>query len=401
MALQDAGIRNEPYTEALDKLLREPIASVREREQSAFDGLLAGCGRRVVLFGAGNLGRKALECLRSIGVEPLAFADNSSAKWRTQASGVPVLSPGDAAKRYGSSALFVVTIWSLGHFYSETQTMLQSMGCTHVVPSESLRWKFSDQLLPDFCQDLAHKVYEQASDVRKVADFWSDDYSRAEYLKHIRWRALGDLEALSPPVEEQSYFLDTLYHLRDGEVFVDGGAYTGVTAEQVIHRNPHFLRIVALEPDPTNFQRLSEWKQTLTPGVAERIDARNIALSNVRGKLRFSATASEGSCLAKDGNITVDCLPLDELLSHDAPTFIKMDIEGAELDALEGGRQAIRTNRPILAICVYHNQDHLWRIPLLIHEMVEDYRLFLRPHEADGWQLVCYAVPANRLNGGA
>jgi len=124
---------------------------VRERENSAFDNLLAGCGNRLVLFGAGNLGRKVLQCLRSIGVEPLAFADNSPSKWGSQVDGVPVLSPKDAAAQYGGSALFLIAIWSLGHYYRDSRTQLESMGCTHVDSTAFLRWKFADQLLPDFC----------------------------------------------------------------------------------------------------------------------------------------------------------------------------------------------------------------------------------------------------------
>jgi len=127
---------------------------VRERENSAFDNLLAGCGNRLVLFGAGNLGRKVLQCLRSIGVEPLAFADNSPSKWGSQVDGVPVLSPKDAAAQYGGSALFLIAIWSLGHYYRDSRTQLESMGCAYVDSTAFLRWKFADQLLPDFCQDL-------------------------------------------------------------------------------------------------------------------------------------------------------------------------------------------------------------------------------------------------------
>jgi len=81
----------------LDRVLSEPLSLVRDRENSAFDKLLAGCGNRLVLFGAGNLGRTVLQCVRSIGVEPLAFADNSQSKWRSYVDGVPVLSPKDAA----------------------------------------------------------------------------------------------------------------------------------------------------------------------------------------------------------------------------------------------------------------------------------------------------------------
>ncbi len=52
---------------------------------------------------------------------------------------------------------------------------------------------------------------------------------------------------------------------------------------------------------------------------------------------------------------------------------------------------------PVLTICSYHKQDHLWRIPLLIHSICDGYRFFLRPHLLEVWDLVCYAVPENRL----
>ncbi len=83
--------KTDGYIAELDRILSEPLSRVREREKSAFDTLLADCGNRLVLFGAGNLGRKVLQCVRSIGVEPLAFADNSQPKWGTHVDGVPVL----------------------------------------------------------------------------------------------------------------------------------------------------------------------------------------------------------------------------------------------------------------------------------------------------------------------
>jgi FkbM family methyltransferase len=381
----------------LDRLLSEPLTSVRERENSAFDKLLAGCNNRLVLFGAGNLGRKVLQCLRSVGVEPLAFADNSESKWGSYVDGVPVLSPKDAASQYGASSLFLVTIWSLGHFYPDSRAQLERMGCIRVESTASLRWKFADRLLPDFCQDLPHKLYEQAAEVRKAASLWADDSSRREYLNHVRWHALGDQDATGPPVKEESYFLDKLYRIKDHEVFVDCGAYIGDTAEQVIRRNPAFSRIVAIEADPQNFDRLTKWIDTLEASVAFRIRALNVAVGAKRGKLRFQGGGGEGAKLAADGNVVVECIPIDDLAAEAAPSFIKMDIEGAELDALEGARRSIQTHRPILSICVYHKQNDLWRIPLFINTLAEDYRLFLRPHDVDGWQLVCYAVPTNRL----
>jgi len=381
----------------LDHILSEPQSRVEDRENSAFDQVLAAAENRLVLFGAGTLGRKALESLRSVGVEPLAFADNSPSKWETRVEGVPVLSPQYAAARYGSSALFVVTIWSLGHFYSETRAMLERMGCTRVESATSLRWKFASRMLPDYCQELPHKLYQQKTEVREAASLWADDSSCLEYLSHVRWRALGDLGALGAPVAEESYFLDSLYRIKDQEVFVDCGAYTGDTAEQVIRRNAAFATIVAIEADPANFDRLTGWIDTLEAPLASRIRTLNVAVGAKAGRLHFRASGDEGACLAPDGDVSVECVPLDDLRTDAPPTFIKMDIEGAELEALQGARRTIRTNRPILSICVYHKQDDLWRIPLFIHSLAEDYRLYLRAHDVDGWQLVCYAVPEDRL----
>jgi len=381
----------------LDRILSEPVALVRERERTAFDRELAECGGRVVLFGAGNLGRKALDCLRSAGVEPLAFADNGQSRWGTEVEGVPVMSPKNAAEQYGESALFIVTIWSLGHFYPETRAKLEELGCTRVTSTAALRWKFAERMLPDFCQDLPHKLYEQRAEVLRAAELWGDELSRREYLNHVRWRALGDLGALGKPVEEESYFLDSLYQIKDGEVFVDCGAYTGDTAEQVVKRNPRFGKIVAIEADPANFQRMKEWMGTLDTRVAAKIEALKIAVGAERGELRFQTGGGEGSKLATDGDVVVECVPIDELTVDAPPTFIKMDIEGAEMDALAGARRVIQEHRPILSICVYHKQADLWRIPLLIHSLAEDYRFYLRAHDVDGWQLVCYAVPEERL----
>src|SRR5208282_3818160 len=221
--------------------------------------------------------------------------------------------------------LFVIAIWSVGHYYRDSRSQLQRLGCTHIESTASLRWRLADRLLPDYCQDLPHKLYEQAAEVRKAASLWGDDSSRREYLNHVRWRALGDQNALGPPVDERQYFPDSLYQIDDHEVFVDCGAYIGDTAEQVIRRNPAFSRIVAIEADPQNFDRLTKWIGTLDTPVASRISALNVAVGAKRGKLRFQADGGEGAKLAADGNVVVDCVPIDDLATEAAPTFIKMD----------------------------------------------------------------------------
>src|SRR5436190_17949264 len=97
--------------EELDALLGEDLAAARAREASRFDSVATPFERSLVLFGAGNLGRKTLRGLRKLGIEPLAFANNNASQWGANVDGLPVLSPAEAAARYARRAAFVMTIW--------------------------------------------------------------------------------------------------------------------------------------------------------------------------------------------------------------------------------------------------------------------------------------------------
>jgi hypothetical protein len=79
------------------------------------------------------------------------------------------------------------------------------------------------------------------------------------------------------------------------------------------------------------------------------------------------------------------------------PTFVKMDIEGCELEALQGMRETIKRSHPILAVCLEHRQEDIWTVPLYLQSLAGDYRFFLRPHLEEVWDLVGYAIPAARL----
>jgi hypothetical protein len=105
-----------------------------------------------------------------------------------------------------------------------------------------------------------------------------------------------------------------------------------------------------------------------------------------------------GSSLSTTGDLEVECCTLHEVVGDgEAPTLIKMDIEGAEPRALAGAAGIIRGHRPVLAICVYHRQEHLWTIPEYIRSLDLGYNLFLRRYGDEFGDVVCYAVPEHRL----
>src|SRR5207302_7323178 len=123
--------------------------------------------------------------------------------------------------------------------------------------------------------------------------------------------------------------------------------------------------------------------QEFTAGHTElgnRIICHPSAVAAASGTVRFNATGHAGAAISNAGDIEVGAVTLDEALRDENPTFIKMDIEGAEPDALRGARETIRRTQPILAVCVYHLQNHLWQVPLLMRELFPAARFFLRTY---------------------
>jgi FkbM family methyltransferase len=392
------GLAEKDMTAALEELFAEGEAGATAREQSAFD-LIAGPSKDlIVLFGAGRVGRKTLTGLRKAGLEPLAFADNDARLWNTSVEGVEVLSPEEAARRHGDQATFVITIWRGEAIdrMTEREAQLRSLGCKYVVTFPPLFWKHAKVFLPHYAVDLPHKVHQQEDDVRRAGRLLSDDASRDEYLAQLRWRLLGEFDALYRPVQHTMYFPLDLCPLTDHEVFVDCGAYDGDSIRSFLDQpKKSFQRIYSFEPDPANFSKL-EKEVSLRP-ERESITLQRAAVGAQAGTVTFSGDGNEASSVGK-GDMVVNCVALDEVLSEMQPTYIKIDIEGAELDALNGARGIIQRYSPVLAVCTYHVQDHLWKIPLLIQSINPNYSFFLHPHLVEGWDLVCYAIPKSRLS---
>jgi FlaA1/EpsC-like NDP-sugar epimerase len=103
---------SENLIRRLDHLLSEPLDSVRQRQSDTLDHLLGGLHSPFILFGAGNLGRKALAVLQDMGLQPLAFIDNNPALWGSQGGQVPVFSPAQLAEQWnGPLPGVIATIW--------------------------------------------------------------------------------------------------------------------------------------------------------------------------------------------------------------------------------------------------------------------------------------------------
>lgn len=152
-------------------------------------------------------------------------------------------------------------------------------------------------------------------------------------------------------------------------------------------KNPNYKKTYAFEPDKNVYQQLVANTKSL------RIVLINKGVFSQTCTLSFDTKENGCSNFQENGNLKIEVESLDDFLeqNEDKITFIKMDIEGSELEALKGASKTIKKYKPKLAICVYHRANDLIEIPRYIKSLHKDYKIFIRNHQMVPEDTVLYA----------
>ena len=207
----------------------------------------------------------------------------------------------------------------------------------------------------------------------RVFEELRDEQSRIVFQNIVNFRLSSDLTFLDgfTGAQHRQYFEDFLHLKPEGEVFVDVGCFDGATSESFIERCPDYAAIHVFEPEEGNMNVV---KRRL--GLYERIHYHQLGLSDRAETVGFEVRGSS-SRITEQGGASIDVRRLDDVL-REPFTFLKMDIEGQEMAALAGARDAIVEHRPRLAICAYHRYDDLWKIPERVLSYRRDYDIYVR-----------------------
>jgi FkbM family methyltransferase len=392
---------NSVLHQRLEKLLSEDTESALSRESRELESIVGSLDQSFLLFGAGNLGRKVLRKLKSIGKLPSAFIDNNPDLWGADVEGVPIMAPSEAVEKFDASTIGVITtIWcgEATDKMSDRIDPIRALGFKNIALFGHLAWKFHDEFLPHYCLDRPSKVIANADNIRRAFALLADDESRLLFVNHIEWRLFLDYDLLPSPANEEIYFNDRYVSNSVSEVLYDIGAYTGDSVESFLGspRGEQFAEIHSFEPSTNNFVTLQSYVETLDE-LRAKVHSHHLALGDTVGTIQVETENGPASRVGT-GNQAVPMTTIDLFSqSHRPPTFIKIDIEGFEPQCLEGAKNIIQDTAPVVAVCVYHLQSHLWEILLQLHEYHPGYSYSLCPHLADGWDLVLYAVPESRL----
>lgn len=212
-----------------------------------------------------------------------------------------------------------------------------------------------------------------------------DEKSNTVLKKVIRFRQSHDKKDRPDYSRKDQYFPSDIIQRRDDEVFIDCGAYDGDSIRSFIDFSGNkYNKIVAFEPDPENLSLIKK--------SVNGVKVVQAAAWNENGTISFSNGNASGSGFDKDGKDIVQSVKIDDIKECSNATFIKMDIEGAEYNALLGAEKTIRKNKPTLAICIYHSDEDILRIYELIKSWDLGYVFYVRHHAQKISETVLYAI---------
>lgn len=370
----------------LDQLNRfQSLPDMRDWLRARGSIFETSCIKRLVVVGAADEGMRLVELCGKHGIDVLAVADDNPSKQGIQIGRAKVV-PVDALASFDRETPIIVA----SHRVLKAVQRLRAMEFRHVAPFALLQVLDPDSFPPHMFYDgWLEDLFAHRDRYLALSQLLSDDMSRQVLDAVVGFRLTLEPEVLSPIIEWDLYGPASLLTYGENEVYVDGGSYDGDTIRLFIDRvEGKFARVLAFEPDTGTFHRLAA-----NFAGERRVEPINAGLHRRAATLRFDNAGTRGSIIVHEGGIAIPVVGLDEVLGDDRVTFIKMNIEGAELEALKGGEHAISRWAPKLAISAYHRPSHLWQVPELIRSLRSDYRLYLRQHDGGVIETVLYALP--------
>ena len=343
---------------------------------------LSESSRPLLVYGMGNGADKLVDRLALLGREVADYFASDGFVRGQSFRGKTVLTRSEAFRRYPDPTVLL----AFASNRPEVLDMLYALDreCDLYLPDLPVSGDaFFDE---DFY--LTHR-----EEIVETAALLADDRSREILDATLRYKLSGRISYLGK-TGKGIWDMRELLHPETYFRTLDGGAYSGDTAAALLAAARSIREIVALEPDPKNLKRLLRYAETeprvkpLWAALLDRVGETELAVSGNR-----NATVGRGSFGAR--RETVPSVSVDSIGGRF--DFIKLDVEGAERQALLGARETIARYRPELLVSAYHRSEDVFALPLLLRELTEEYDFYFRRNEClPAWELHLLAVPREK-----
>ena len=332
----------------------------------------------IIIYGTGNGADKILDELLRIDVTVQGFMASDDFVRGQHFRGYSVKKLSDLEKEYGSLLILI----AFGTQRPEVMDNIVRIAERHTVLCPDV---------PVYGEKIFHKSYvlQHKDELKRVYDLLSDELSRQTFQNVIRFRLSGELSTLTSVYSPKEEVFQNILHLTDDEYYLDLGAYRGDTIDEFLtHTNDQYRGITALEPDAKTYQKLK-----LHVSSMPCVQTFKMGIWSENTDLPFDASLGRGSSMSAKGSTCLPVTTIDTLFAKRNVSYLKMDVEGAESEAITGGKMVIARDRPKLNIALYHRTEDIFHLPLLLHSIQPSYRFYIRqhPHIPD-WDLNLYAI---------
>ena len=345
---------------------------------------LRGESRPIFLYGTGNGADKILDVCSRYEIEIKGIFASSGFVRNRSFRGMPVRSIEDIRAEFGD---YIIVLLAFGTTLDSVVANINKIASKHTlyIPEVPLY----DSALFDRDYYLKNR-----SAINEAEELFHDEESREVFRDMISFRLSGEgkyLSRVATPVEMYSSLIDK----STVNKVIDCGAYKGDSAVDIISAlNPQ--EIIALEPDPKTFLKLSAFCDTVKDC---KITPLNYAVGDSCAVTEFSSSGSRGSGAEgtnkRARTTSVEIRSLDSL-GIESVDLIKYDVEGDELAAINGSLKIINRCSPALSISVYHRSEDIFEIPLLINKLCPNHRLYMRRVPCiPAWDISLLAIPEN------
>jgi len=269
----------------------------------------------------------------------------------------------------------------------EVKNKLDEMGFTHFNYLSFFRYAPYDLAEPAFITDFDEDYRQNKDKYEEVYNLLEDEKSKEIFEKVINFKISFNfdfMEGFTNNFDEQYFDKELIPNIKNIS-FVDGGAYIGDTLPQIIKNFPDFKKIYCIEPSDLHIKIAKK-----SFSAVKNIEFINCGLGNKKSINPNFQQVEQINC-AHDyqaNNINT----IDNLI-HEKVDFIKLDIEGAEQDAIEGASYTIKQYNPILAICIYHKAEDWYKIPQIVLEINKNYKVYIRHYMEGVFETVMYFIP--------
>ncbi|MDF2607062.1 MAG: hypothetical protein K0S34_1257 [Bacillales bacterium] len=334
---------------------------------------------RVIIWGAGENGKQIASYLKDMGIKIDCFVDKQIKRVGTFINNIKI-----------NDINYINTLNS-----KNVSVIVGSSAYENEILSELNKLKFNGKIFTsNVCSE---EIFESTKkDLKLNFDKYNwlynileDTLSKNTLINLLKYRVSLNKSYLKEIYDGIQYFSKDFYNRRI-DYFVDGGSFDGDSIRDFIkYENKQYKKIYAIETDNENIELLNNF---IIKEQLNNIDIFEVALWNENKELFFDNVGPAAGKVSEVGKSIVNGVRLDDILFDKPIDLIKMDIEGAELNALEGAEKIIQQKSPMLAICVYHKVEDLYTIPHYINKINNKYKFYLRHHSRGNGETVLYAV---------